>query len=127
MLQEFNLTWSKAFQISHEFFVEDIDPRFDLTIISNLKHDSLITALQVEIVSVAHEIRFYGGPQAAKISQQAFLEVDFPDIKGFISSQNQGVFPRLLKPVNIGKRIDLHLLDPYKLESGHVFRCEVLL
>jgi hypothetical protein len=127
MLRRFNPKWSKAFQISHEYFVEDIDPSFDLTIISNLKHDSLITALQVEIVIVAHEITFYGGPQAARISQQAFLEVDIPDIKALISTQNQGVFPRLLEPVKIGKLIDLHLPDPYKLEPGQLFRCEVLL
>lgn len=127
MLRRFNPKWSKAFQISHKYFVEDIDPSFDLTIISNLKHDSLITALQVEVVSVAHEIKFYGGPQAARISQQAFLEVNFPDIKSLISSQNQGVFPRLLEPVKIGTVIDLHLPDPYMLEPGQVFRCEVLL
>ena len=127
LLRRFNPKWSKAFQISHEHFVEDVDPSFDLTIISNLKHDAVVTALQVEIVSVAHEIKLYGGQQAARISQQAFLEVAFPDIKGFISSQNQGVFPRLLEPVKIGKPIDLHLPDTYKLEPGQVFRCEILL
>jgi hypothetical protein len=127
MLRRFNPKWSKAFQISHEHFAEDIDPSFDLSIISNLKHDVFIMALQVEIINVAHEIKFYGGPQATRISQQASLEVDFPDIKAFISSQNQGVFPRLLEPVKIGKLIDLNLLDPFHLEPGQVFRCEVLL
>jgi hypothetical protein len=127
MLRRFKPKWSKAIQISHEYFVEDVDPSFDLSIISNLKHDSLITALQVEVITVAHEIKFYGGPQAARISQQAFLEVDFPDIKALISSQYRGVFPRLLEPVKMGRLIDLHLPDPYKLEPGQVFRCEVLL
>lgn len=127
LLERFNPKWSQAFQISHDHFVEDIDPSFDVTIVSNLKHDTLITALQVEIDSVAHEIKFGGGPQAVRISQQAFLEVDVPDIKAFISSQNRGVFPRLLEPVKIGKLIDLQLPDPYMVKSGQVFRCEVLL
>jgi hypothetical protein len=127
MLRRFNPKWSKAFQISHDHFVKDVDPSFDLTIISNLKHDAVVTALQIEIVSVAHEIKLYGSQQAARISQQAFLEVDFPDIKRFIQGQNQGVFPRLLEPVKIGKPIDLHLPDTYMLKPGQVFRCEVLL
>jgi len=127
MLKRFKPKWTQAFQISLENFVEDVDPSFDLTMCSNLKHNTTVTGLQVEIISVAHEIKFYGGPQAAKISQQEFYVIENPDIKKIIAARNNGIFPRLLEPVKLGKLVDLQVPDPYMLEPGQAFRCELLL
>lgn len=127
MLKRFKPKWTQAFQISVQHFVEDVDPSFDLTMSSKLTHSTVITGLQVEIISVAHEINFYGGPQAAKISQQAFYVVEMPDVKKMVSARNNGVFPRLLEPVKLGTLVDLQVPDPYMLEPGQAFRCELLL
>jgi len=127
MLKRFKPKWTQAYQISFQHFVEDVDPSFDLTMSSKLKHNTVVTGLQVEIVSVAHEIKFYGGPQAAKISQQAFYEIEIPDVKEMVSASNHGVFPRLLELVKLGTLVDLQVPDPYMLEPGQAFRCELLL
>jgi hypothetical protein len=117
---------SQFFQISFDKFVDDVDPSFDITIVNDLKSTVVIHEIGLEIVSIAHEMKFYGPPQATKILQQAKYEVEIPDIRANIELE-MGRFPRLLEPRNINKSLPASKTDIFRIEPESTLRYELLL
>jgi hypothetical protein len=117
---------SQFFQSSSTKFVDDVDPSFDITLVSELNSAVVLYELGIEIVSVAHEMKSYGEPQAAKILQQASYTIEIPDIRADIASE-LGRFPKLLEPRNINMSLSVPKPDLFRLEPEGTFRYELLL
>lgn len=126
MIQPFKEGYSQSFQISISKFVDDIDPSFDITIISEIESSVVIYKLGVEIESIAHEMKSYGMAQAAEILQQASYTINVPDIRTDVASE-LGQFPRLLEPKKIDKLLTVNKSDIFGLEPENTFRYELLL
>jgi hypothetical protein len=126
MIPPFKEHCSQFFQIDINKFVSDVDPSFDITLVSELKSTAFIHELGVEIVSVAHHMMGYGEAQAAKIVPQASYIAKIPDVREIIN-KNFGGFSRLLKPTNINLVIPVQMPDPFRIEPESAFRYEILL
>jgi hypothetical protein len=126
LISPFQEKCSQFFQISFEKFVDDVDPSFDITIVNDLKSTVVIHEIGMEIVSIAHEMKFYGPPQASKILQQATYEIEVPDIRANIELE-MGRFPRLLEPRNINKSLLVSKTDIFRIEPESTLRYELLL
>jgi hypothetical protein len=126
MISLFQENCSKFFQISFNNFVDDVDPSFDITLINEMDSTVVFYELGVEILSIAHEMKFYGSPQTSKVLQQASYTIEIPDIRADIELEI-GRFPRLLEPRNINMPLSIREPDPFRLEPGGTFRYELLL
>lgn len=126
MIQPFQEKYSQSFQVSISKFVDDVDPSFDITIISEIESPVVIHKLGVEIESIAHEMKAYGMAQAAEILQQASYTINIPNIRTDIASES-GRFPRLLEPKKINKFLSVNKPDIFGLEPENTFRYELLL
>lgn len=125
-IQPFQEKCSQHFQISIQKFVDDVDPSFDITIISELNSSAVIHRVGVEIESIAHEAKGYGMAQAAKIEQQASYTAHIPDIWTEVKSAKER-FPRLLEPMRISRSISVDTPDMFRIESESTLRYELLL
>lgn len=124
LIPPFQQNCSHFFQLTG--FVDDVDPSFDITLISELDSVVVLYELGVDILSVANEWKLYGSPQATKISQQASYTIEIPNIRTEITRE-LGQFPRLLEPRNIDIALSVRMPDPFRLEPESTFRCELLL
>lgn len=122
----FEEQFSQCFQISSSRFVDDVDPSFDITLVNDLNSTLVVCELGVEIVSVAHEIKFTGAPQSSKILQQASYTIEIPNIRAKFTSES-GKFPRLLEPRKINISLSTRMPDLFSLAPGSTFRYEILL
>lgn len=125
-IKPFQKDCSQFFQVSIAKFVNDVDPSFDITIISELNSPVVIHKLGVEIESIAHEMKPYAEAQAARISQQASYTIVIPDVRTDIESK-LGRFLRLLEPESLNMSLAVVRPDIFRLESGSTFRYELLL
>jgi len=125
-IQPFQEKCSQHFQISIQKFVDDVDPSFDITIISELNSAAVIHRIGLEIESIAHEAKGYGMAQAAKIEQQASYTVCIPDVWAELKSANER-FPRLLEPKKIGRSVSIDTSDIFRIEPESTLRYEILL
>ncbi len=92
------------FEIDIKKFADDINPSFDITLISNLNSMNVVHEFGIKIVSVANDWKSYGITQAAEIIQQAKYEIDIPDIRSEVALElNHSRFPRLLEPRTINR------------------------
>ncbi|MDK3157308.1 hypothetical protein QPK87_12075 [Kamptonema cortianum] len=117
---------TQFFEIARNDFARDVDPIFDITILSDLSSTALIHQLGIEIVSIAQEMRGYGSIQAAKVLPQEFYIIEIPDIRTNLQREF-GIFPRSLAPRNISLLLTVPQSDIFKLDVGSTFRYELLL
>jgi DNA-binding Xre family transcriptional regulator len=120
---------SQFFQVDISKFVDDVDPSFDITFVSNFDSLNIVYQFGLEIVSVANDWKCYGATQAAELIQQAEFEVEIPDIRSEIASEQlNGRFPRLLEPRKINRSLSICTNQKFILDSDRkVLNYEILL
>ena len=76
----FNRECKQYFRLSEFVYGDQASPSFDVTLINLLERPILLTALGVEIVSVAHLPYVYGIPEAAKVFKSDVYHIKMPDL-----------------------------------------------
>ncbi len=97
---------------------------FDITIINLNNTPAILTAVGIEVVSVAHIIYEYGIPTAAKIYKQDSYEIELPDIKERLPETDTF---ETIEPITLNEIISTRLKDPIYLEPNAPYRYGLLL
>jgi DNA-binding Xre family transcriptional regulator len=117
------------FEVDIRNFTDDVDPSFDITLISNLNSINVVHEFGIKIVSVANDWKTYGITQATEIIQQAKYEIDIPDIRSEIALELDFCrFPRLLEPRKINRLLTSDRSKKFILDAEkRILNYEVLL
>jgi hypothetical protein len=106
-------------------FVTGVNPSFDITL-KNTEHTPLLlSAIGVQVVSVAHVTYFYGFPRAVKVRMADSYVLEMPDIwnrvKGhFVPMEGGG-------PIDLDELVSVRLADPVYLQVDAAYRFGLLL
>jgi hypothetical protein len=103
------------------------NPSFDVTLINVIESPVLLTAVGVEIVSVAHRITLLGLPEAVKVFKSDVYSVEMPDLRtrlfGRISIKGREFpVPRNLSQHEVNELVSKGIPDPIYLESKAPYR-----
>lgn len=117
------------FEVDIRNFTDDVDPSFNITLISNLNSINVVHEFGIKIVSVANDWKTYGITQATEIIQQAKYEIDIPDIRSEIALELDFFrFPRLLEPRKINRLLTSDRSKKFILDAEQrILNYEVLL
>jgi DNA-binding Xre family transcriptional regulator len=117
------------FEIDMRKFVDDVDPSFDITLVSNLDSLNIVHQFGLDIISIANDWKAYGVSQAAEVLQQAKYEIEIPDIRNEIAlEQSNARFPRLLEPRKINRSLIVPKSTKFILDADQrILNYEVLL
>lgn len=69
-----------SYSIKESEFATNLVPIFDVTVLNRGSKPAVITAVGIEILIVAHEMRVYGIPTAARIPMTEHYTVEIPDV-----------------------------------------------
>jgi hypothetical protein len=117
------------FEIDLRKFVDDVDPSFDITLISNLDSLNIVHQFGLDVISIANDWKAYGVSQAAEVLQQAKYEIEIPDIRNEIAlEQSNARFPRLLESRKINRSLTVSKNTKFILDADQkILNYEVLL
>lgn len=118
---------TQFFMVDKDRFVGDVDPAFDITLVNREHTRVLVHKVGIEIVSVAHELKFYGTPRAARITPQEFYVLEMPELRSDIAYEVGEESLKLLKQRPVKRSLSLEMPDPFLLEVDGTFRYEILL
>lgn len=108
-------------------FNSNIEPSFDITVLNNVSHPTLITAIGVKIVEVADILEERGGgpPVAVKVSRGEAYVVEMPDLRAReILTELRLIDNRVCRTstIKLNEVILTQIPDPIYLEPGAPFR-----
>lgn len=113
----FKTNCSQYFQLAEPFSGASLS--LDITIINIANTPAILTAVGIEIVSVARKLYVYGLPTAAKIYKTDSYEIELPDIYKRLPKTNR--FGEV-EPISLNEVVFTRLKDPIYLESKAPYR-----
>ncbi|MBW4512885.1 MAG: hypothetical protein KME64_41315 [Scytonematopsis contorta HA4267-MV1] len=120
----FNRLCEKYFHLNEDFFVDNADPLFDITIINQSSESVLLTHIGIEVISLSHLFYCYGAPESIELKIQSEYSINIPDIITQLGGRKYRVqnYPEPSDVVDLSEVIFMKIQSPIFLESKAPFR-----
>ena len=116
------------FHLNEKYFVENVQPYFDITFSNKMNEPILLTHVGIEIVSVCHLIYPYGIPECIEVKIRSENVISMPNISTRLGDKYMTrSYEREPLIFDANEVISTKMPSPFQLEHQAVFRYTLLL